>query len=82
MQITYTLGVKTPAGWRSVTVTARVEMVSPAMCVVREVQELDGETPGYGMSRTGAKRQEYDGRYYARTEVGKKKRISACTVVE
>ncbi len=82
MLLTYTTGVLTPAGWRPVTIVARADRQSAGIATVREVLTIDGEAPAYGQSRTGAKRQEFDGRYVARTEVGKNKRLSACLQVE
>jgi hypothetical protein len=80
--ITYTSSVKVDAGWRSIGITARAVRVSAGMCQVEEVLEIDGQAPAYGQSRTGAKRQEFNGHYWARQEVGKKKRISSCEVSE
>lgn len=77
----YSASVYTAAGWRSVTITAQAEKVSPAMARVTEVKLIDGEAPAYGMSRTGARRQQYNGHGIAQREVGLKKRISACAVV-
>jgi hypothetical protein len=52
------------------------------MARVSEVVAIDGEEPSYGMSRTGARRQEYDGRYVAKREAGARKRLSACSILE
>lgn len=82
MKIKYTSSVKTVAGWRSVTITAIADKISPAMVVVRTVELINGEKPDYGQSRTGAKRQEFNGRYFAAQQVGAKKRISTCDVIE
>ena len=78
--ITYSAAVQVPAGWRQISITARAAKVSEKMATVQEVIAIDGEAPCYGMSRTGAKRQEFDGRYIARREVGARKRISSCEV--
>lgn len=78
--ITYTLGIKVDAGWRSVEVKALAEKQG-GYAVVKNVLEIDGETPAYGQSRTGAKRQQFNGRYWADRQVGAKKRVSACVVV-
>ena len=75
--IKYTSSVKTPAGWREVTIKAEAEVVSAATVRVVKVIDIDGETPGYGMSRTGAKRQEYNGNYFAAQQVGARKRLSS-----
>ena len=78
--ISYETGVHTPAGWRTVTVTAEAEKISAGMAAVKTVVALDGEPPHYGMSRTGARRQEYNGKSIAMREVGARKRLSACRV--
>lgn len=78
--ITYSSAVKVEAGWRHVSVKARAEQISSGMAVVREVIEIDGETPSYGQSRTGAKRQSFNGNWWAAKQIGAKKRLSACEV--
>jgi len=80
ISIKYSASVHTAAGWRSVTITALAEKISAGMAKVTSVTLIDGETPGYGMSRTGAKRQEYNGNGVALREVGTRKRLSACVV--
>ena len=80
MIIDYKSSVYTPAGWRSVTIRARAEQISPAMARVTEVLTIDGETPSRTMSRTGAERQEYWGTGTAAREIGARKRLSACEV--
>ena len=82
MQITYTSSVHTDAGWRSVTIEARAEQISPAMARVVEVLAIDGEPPVGTLSRTGARRQQYWAGGVARREVGARKRLSACTVTD
>ena len=82
MIIDYKSSVYTPAGWRSVTIRARAEQISPAMARVTEVLTIDGETPSRTMSRTGAKRQEYWGTGTAAREIGARKRLSACKIVK
>lgn len=79
--ILYHSSVRVDAGWRHVYVKALAEKVSPGMAVVREILEIDGEIPARGQSRTGAKRQSFDGRFWASREVGAKKRISSCEVL-
>lgn len=81
IKIRYKSSVKTPAGWRSVQIVAAAERVSDAMAQVKEVLLIDGETPGYQQSRTGAKRQQFNGRYFAGQQIGTKKRISSCEVI-
>jgi hypothetical protein len=81
MKLQYHIGVHVPAGWRQVSVLAEVERISAGMARVINVIEIDGESPGYGQSRTGARRQEFNGHYWAREEIGKKKRLSSCQVI-
>jgi len=81
--IRYTASVFTQAGWRSVNITALAEPSKTGkMARVIEVVAIDGKTPTTGMSRTGAKRQAYNGKSIAQREVGANKRISACVIVE
>ena len=82
MKILYSIGVKVDAGWRQVSILANAESISQKMVRVIDVITIDGETPHYGQSRTGAKRQSFNGQFWARGEIGKTKRISACEVVE
>jgi hypothetical protein len=82
MKIQYTGSVKTPAGWRSVRFTAEARAISAKMICVDKILEIDGEMPGYGMSRTGARRQEYNGKYFAEAEMGKNKRLSTVQIIE
>lgn len=79
--IQYTSSVKVEAGWRDVQIKARAENISAGMAVVREVIEIDGETPAYGQTRTGAKRQSFNGKAWAAKQIGAKKRLSACEIV-
>ena len=81
MKIEYQIGVKTLAGWRPVSVVANAVAKSKAMVIVEFVHTIDGEVPSYCQSRTGSKRQSFNGLYFARAEVGKTKRLSACTIV-
>lgn len=75
--IEYKGSVNTPAGWRSVYYTATAKQISAKRVQVIEVTHIDDEVVGYYMSRTGAKRQQYNGMYFANLEQGKKKNISA-----
>ena len=52
------------------------------MAQVIKVTEIDGREPVGYTSRTGAKRQQYCAAAIAVREVGAKKRISACKVLE
>jgi len=60
MQIAYESSVFTPAGWRSVTITAVAEKISAGMASVLSVIAIDGEKPVGYTSRTGAKRQQFN----------------------
>jgi hypothetical protein len=82
MRISYDIGVSTPAGWRSVTILAEAEPLNDKMATVVNVVAIDGEKPDYKMSRTGARRQQFNGLYFAHSQVGKRKRLSNCTVIE
>jgi hypothetical protein len=81
MRIQYSTGVKTPAGWRQVEIVANASFISTAMVIVEAVETIDGEKPAYGQSRTGAKRQQFNGLYFAQNQVGAKKRLSSCIVL-
>ena len=63
-------------------ILANAKSISPKMARVIDVITIDGETPHYGQSRTGAKRQSFNGQFWARGEIGKTKRISACEATE
>ena len=82
MKIEYTASVFTPAGWRGVTIAADAERISAGMARVLAVTAIDGETPAGTMSRTGARRQQFSGSGVAAREVGARKRLSACSVLE
>lgn len=82
MKLTYNSSVYTPAGWRHVTITAEAEQISKGMGRIIKVIEIDGEVPSRTMSRTGAKRQEYWGTGVANREVGARKRLSSCTIID
>lgn len=80
--IKYQSGVKTLAGWRPVSVVAEATRSGTGkMAEVTKVVTIDGDAPSRGQSRTGAKRQEFDGVFWANREIGAKKRVSACEVL-
>lgn len=81
IEIKYTASVFTPAGWRGVTITAKATKTSEKMALVVEVLEINGESPKSNMSRTGASRQRFNGKSVSCREVGAKKRLSACEIV-
>lgn len=82
MIVKYNSSVKTAAGWRSVSLLAEVERVSEKTARVTRVLEIDGAVPAFSMSRTGAKRQGYNGLFFAGAEVGKRKFLSSCEIVD
>ena len=82
MKIEYKTSVKTPAGWRSIDVQAIIEKTSEKTGKVTDILLVDGEKPAYMQSRTGARRQQFNGLFVARLEVGKKKRLSSCKILE
>lgn len=47
-----------------------------------KVLTINGETPSGHQSRTGAARQRFNGQAIASREVGLRKRLSACDVLE
>jgi hypothetical protein len=80
--IKYNASVFTPAGWRGVTIEANAEQTSAKMATVIEVLLIDGKEPiGYA-SRTGAKRQTYNASGIAQREIGMKKRLASCEILE
>ena len=81
IEIKYTASVFTPAGWRGLTITAKATKTSEKMALVVEVLEIDGESPKSQMSRTRASRQRYNGCGISCREVGAKKRLSACAIL-
>jgi hypothetical protein len=82
MLIEYSASVFTPAGWRNVTITADAERISAGMGRVVSVRAIDGSAPVGTLSRTGARRQEYHASGVASREVGARKRLSACRIIE
>jgi hypothetical protein len=81
IRIKYTTSVFTAAGWRSVTVAAEADQISAGMATVTRITGIDGEAPSAGMSRTGARRQQYNGQAIAKREIGARKRLSACALI-
>ena len=82
MIITYSSSVKTPAGWRSVTVTANAQEVSEKRVKVIKVTDIDGEGNSGFASRTGANRQKYNLGFFAEAEAGKLKNKSSVKIQE
>ena len=79
--VEYKASVSTPAGWRSVSMTATALQISPKRVEIVEVTKIDGDIVSKYMSRGGAKRQQYDGEYFASQEIGKTKNISSLAVI-
>ncbi len=82
MKARYSIAVKTLAGWRSVEVLATVEKISEKRVCVLSVETIDDKTPNRNQSRTGAKRQQFNGVYFAENEHGKIKNISSIEILE
>ena len=82
IKIKYSTSVFTPAGWRSVWVRATAVMTSAKMAEVTEVTKIGGEDPSRSMSVSGSRRQAFDGLSIAQREMGAKKRLSACQIIE
>lgn len=83
IKIEYTTSVVVDARWRSIVVTALAELnESGKKCTIKEVLLIDGEHPTKYMSRTGVKRQNYNGRYIVERETGVIKIVSKCTKLE
>ena len=81
MKAIYNSSVQTAAGWRSVEILADVEKISDKRVKVLAVIKIDGEIPSSNQSRTGAKRQQFNGNYFANEQVGKIKNISSITIL-
>jgi hypothetical protein len=83
MIIKYKSAVLVPAGWRSIDITAKVELnKSGKKGTIIDVIDVDGDgSKGY-TSRTGAKRQKYNIDYIVKRELASIKLISKCEVVE
>ena len=58
------------------------QKIEAAQDKVIAVTEIDGDEPAGYKSRTGAKRQQYNASSIALREVGAKKRISTCKILE
>jgi 5-bromo-4-chloroindolyl phosphate hydrolysis protein len=82
MNANYTTSVFTPAGWRSVTITAILQQITAKTFEVIKVVEIDGIAPTGYTSRTGAKRQTYNAAGIAQREIGLKKRLSSLTLIK
>jgi len=76
MKIEYKTSVSTPAGWRSVYMIAEVEKISDKRVKIMAISSIDGENVSQNMSRTGSKRQNFYGDYFAKKELDKIKNLS------
>lgn len=81
LNIKYNASVLTPAGFRSVTMTAVAEKISEKRCKIIEVTHINGDEVQANMSRTGANRQKFYGIGTASREVDKIKNLSACELI-
>ena len=79
--VKYKSSVLTMAGWRSITIIASANYLSAKRVEITGVDSIDGVTPQKNMTRTGSKRQTYDGLYFAGNEAGKVKNISSLEFV-
>jgi hypothetical protein len=82
IQVSYSASVFVPANWRQVRIEAMARQISPGMAEVAEVLAINGEVPSGHQSRTGAARQRFNGQAIAAREVGARKRLSTCDVLE
>ena len=82
VKIEYKGSVHTVAGWRSVYYKGEAEKISEKRVKIIKITYIDDEPVNYNMSRTGAKRQQYNGNYFAENEVGKIKNISTLYSIE
>lgn len=78
----YKGSVPTRCGFRSVEFKAKLSQISAKRLQVVEILEIDGESVGANMSRTGAKRQSFYGHGAARHEEGKIKYLSSVSIIE
>jgi len=79
--VKYNSSVLTLAGWRSITIVAHANYLSAKRVEIISVDSIDGLTPEKNMTRTGSKRQAYNGLYFAGNESGKVKNISSLELV-
>ena len=82
IKIEYEASVFTQAGWRGVTISALADIREDGDGQITEVTAIDGEAPTGYTSRTGAKRQRYNAAWVAQHEVGKRKRLATCTIID
>ena len=82
IKIKYSTSVFTPAGWRSVWVRATAIPISAKMAEVTEVTKIGGEDPARSMSVSGSRRQAFNGLSISQRELGAKKRLSACSILQ
>ena len=75
--VEYKASVNTPAGWRSVHMKGTAKKLSEKRVEIVEITHIDDEPVQYNMSRTGAKRQQFNGNYFANQESGKTKNIGS-----
>ena len=80
----YIAAVYVAAGWRSVPVIARARPLGRGgLAQVTEVLAVGGHAPDTTWaSRTGANRQGYSPAAISNRELGKRKRVSACHILD
>ena len=83
ISISYNTAVRMDAGWRQIYVCAEARPIGRGLAEVVEVTSVDGHDPEVAWaSRTGAYRQSYSPASIARRELGKRKRVSACEILD
>jgi hypothetical protein len=83
VKITYHGSVCVDVGWRSILIKAEAVPCGRGLAEIIRVFSVDGNDPtATWASRTGARRQSYSPSSVALREVGKRKRLSACEIVD
>lgn len=77
VNVEYKASVLTGAGWRSVYMKGVAKKLSEKRVEIVEITHIDDEDVKYDMSRTGANRQKFNGVYFAKKEIGKKKNVGS-----
>lgn len=77
VNVEYSSSVLTKCGWRSVFMSGIAKQISDKRVEILEIKKIDGDDIDCYMSRTGASRQSFNGEYFAKSEISKKKNISS-----
>ena len=77
VNVEYSASVLTQAGWRSVVMSGIAKQISEKRVQILEIKKIGGDDIDCYMSRTGAQRQSFNGEYFAKSEISKKKNISS-----